>query len=93
MNDEHRKNYKSTLMISAHVANLKIQSQAKLHINQNLTIQDVIKLYPSATVLDIEDLIQGALMEIEDYRMEIQQNEYRIKALEDALLSYTGCLT
>lgn len=65
----------------------------KLHINQNLTIQDVIKLYPSATVLDIEDLIQGALMEIEDYRMEIQQNEVRIKTLEDALLSYTGCLT
>ena len=60
----------------------------KLHINQNLTLQDVIKLYPSATVLDIEDLIQGTLMEIWDYRMEIEQNECRIKTLEDALGAY-----
>ena len=57
----------------------------KLHINQNLTLQDVIKLHPSATVLDIEDLIQGVLMEIEDYQIEISQNEVRIKALEDKL--------
>lgn len=85
MRDDLRKDYKSTLMISAHVANLKMQSKSRLHINQNLTLQDVIKLYPSATVLDIEDLLQGLLMEIEDYQTEIQQNECRIKALEQQI--------
>ena len=83
MEDKDRMNYKSTMIIKAHAANLKVKSRVKLHINQNLTLQDVIKLYPSATVLDIEDLIQGALMEIEDYQKEIEQNECRIKALED----------
>lgn len=83
MEDKDRMNYKSTLMIKAHVANLKVQSSSKININQNLTLSDVIKLHPSATVLDIEDLIQGVLMEIEDYQIEIEQNEVRIKALED----------
>ena len=90
MEDKDRMNYKSTLMIKAHVANLKVKSSSKLYINQNLTLQDVIKLHPSATVLDIEDLIQDALMEIEDYRTEIEQNEVRIKALEDKVHELRG---